>query len=232
MWPVGYRSSSRLSRRRRSPARSPTIRPPTCAAAMVGSGLILVHVSGTADEAADIAKRLIAGLPEDPERRRPCRRHSRCPARDPGQGQRRHQGQRKHRVAGLAGRAGHRVRRAHRRIPAPHGRHHIDRHHAACARRHDESHRGVDARAHRRNRFRPRIVHRLRPFDGVAIPRRTRQRQRPPRSRSSRRWPPQAARSSSARRRSPWPCCRCWCFPLTSCARSALPQARRSSCRR
>jgi putative drug exporter of the RND superfamily len=30
------------------------------------SGLILVHVSGTADEAADIAKRLIADLPADP----------------------------------------------------------------------------------------------------------------------------------------------------------------------
>ena len=30
------------------------------------SGLILVHVSGTADEAADTAKRLIAGLPADP----------------------------------------------------------------------------------------------------------------------------------------------------------------------
>ena len=87
-----------------------------------------------------------------------------------------------------------RVRRTHGRVPAHRRRHHIDRHDAAGARAHDESHRGLDSRAHRRNRIRSRVVHRLRPTDGVAIPRRTRQRKRTTMRRSSRRSPPRVAR--------------------------------------
>ena len=105
------------SRRRRSSGRSPTIRPPTCAAGTDVSGLMLVHVGGTADEAADTAKRIIAASPTT--------RTSRCVQAALSVSNRRSgtksntiQGQRKHRVAHFAGRAGHRVRRPDRRVAA------------------------------------------------------------------------------------------------------------------
>ena len=87
---------------------------------------------------------------------------------------------------------------------------------------HDQRHRCVGARAHGRNRVRPRVVHRLRLADGVAIPRRTRQRAKTIKRPSSRPSPPPVEPSSSARRPSPWPCPDFWCSPLYFLRSTAL----------
>ena len=136
---------------------------------------MLVHVGGTADEAAATASRIIARSPDDPNvtvaraalygvRRRSgprsntissSARASRCPSRSPYWSS---------------------FRRSRRRIPTRDRRNQLDRLHAVGVAAHDEDHRCVGARTHGCDRVRPRVVHRLRLADGVAIPRGTRQR--------------------------------------------------------
>ena len=98
------------------------------------SGLILVHVGGTLDEATKTAIRIIdSAAHRRPGGRGACRRPAGRVGGDRGPGQSRSRHQREHRAAHLARRAGDRLRRSRCRLPAPRHRHHVDRHrHCWC----------------------------------------------------------------------------------------------------
>jgi putative drug exporter of the RND superfamily len=134
------------------------------------SGLILVHVGGTLDEATKTAIRIIDKLPTDD------------PAVDVRAGG----------PLGVSVEIEDRVNHdlvisesialpillavlviVFGGLPAAHHRYHIHRHDTNGVGDHDQHHRCVGARAHCRNGFRSRVIHRFRIADGVTLPRGT-----------------------------------------------------------
>ena len=153
----GASSSSRPNPRRRWSDRSARRSAADLRSRDGRSGLILVHVGGTLDEATKAAIRIIEELADRrPGGRRACRRPPGRVGGDRGPGQSRSRHQREHRAAHLARRARDRLRRSRCRPPAPRHRHHVDRHDTAGAGDHGQRHRCLGARAHCRNGIRPR----------------------------------------------------------------------------